>query len=120
MSALHLWEIGHPYYATEGCFYAPGNAQPHQEYASWRDFHEECGDDDLDMNLVYRWDWHGPDEDYAANRLDIFFIGQRKALPRSVFVEVTVEDEPEIREWLKVRADHMRSVWEPLLDGFAA
>ena len=119
----HLWEIDHPYYATQGNYFKNGY---HVEYPSWADFVEDAGDDDLDMNLVYRWDWTVPDpRDYSINgelveplpaeTLDLFYVGQRKALHRSVSVIVQREDEPAIRQWLTIRAEHMRRVWEPLL-----
>lgn len=119
MSEQRLWEVDHPYYATEGNYFSNGY---HAEYASWAEFIEEQGDLDLDMNLVYRWDWQVPDpDDYEPDEkmppetLDLFYVGQRKALHRSVSVEIRREDEPAVREWLTVRAEHMRRVWEPLL-----
>lgn len=118
MSA-RLWEVDHPYYATQGNYFSNGY---HADYGSWADFIEDQGDLDLDMNLVYRWDWQVPNpDDYEADEelppetLDLFYVGQRKAIHRSVSVEVRREDEPAIREWLTVRAEHMRRVWEPLL-----
>ena len=116
----HLWEIDHPYYASQGNYLSN---DCHTDYPSWAEFVEAEGDSDLDMNLVYRWDWQVPDpEDYdlpgetlPPETLDLFYVGQRKALHRSVSVEVRREDEPAVREWLTVRAEHMRRVWEPLL-----
>lgn len=115
-----LWETDHPYYAEEGNYYSNGC---HAEVETWTDFLSDFGDDDLDMNLVYRWDWnvpdpndYGDDEEVPTESLSIFYVGQRKALLRSVAVS-TVErsEEPEIRAWLAVRAEHLRKVWEPLL-----
>lgn len=115
----HLWEIPHPYYATQGNYFSN---DCHETYDSWAEFIESEGDSDLDMNLVYRWDWTVPDPDdwddddvLPAETLDLFYVGQRKALHRSVSVTIQREDEPAVREWLTVRAEHMRKVWEPLL-----
>lgn len=115
-----LWDIDHPYYATQGNYFSNDY---HAEYDSWTEFLAEQGDMDLDLNLLYRWDWQVPDPDYyeageelPAETLDLFYVGQRKAIHRSVSVEVKREDEPAIREWLLIRAEHMRKVWEPLLD----
>jgi len=118
---MRLWEVDHPYYPSQGNYFSN---DCHTDYASWAEFMEEEGDSDLDMNLVYRWDWQVPaPDDYIpfdaplpAETLDLFYVGQRKALHRSVSVEVRREDEPAIREWLTVRAEHMRRVWAPLLD----
>lgn len=116
----HLWEIDHPYYAAHGNYFS---IECHERYPSWAQFFEWEGDLDLDMNLVYRWDWTVPDpsdydedEEMPAETLDLFYVGQRKAKLRSVSVVVQREDEPAIRKWLTIRAEHIRKVWEPLLD----
>ena len=123
----HLWEIDHPYYATEGNYFSNGC---HAVFESWADFLEAEGDADLDMNLVYRWDWKIADpSDYVDEdpgdipppALFIYYVGQRKALHRSVEIApMSEDDEPSVREWLTVRAQHMRLVWEPLLDEVSA
>lgn len=116
----HLWEVDHPYYASQGNYYAVGW---HTSYESWEEFISGEGDNDDDLNLVYRWDWEIPDpEDYDVESgevvppetFDIFYVLQRKAVCRSVSVAVRREDEPAIREWLAGRAAHMRLLWEPL------
>ena len=118
-----LKEFNHPYYAATGNFFS---TDCHTDYDSWGEFEESEGSSDLDMNLVYRWDWKAPDpDDYTGEEddvmpnhdtLEVFYIGQRKALARSVAVAVKDEDEPAVREWLTIRAEHLRKVWEPLLD----
>lgn len=127
----HLWEVNHPYYCSEGCYFASGSYLEwvHTNLGSWQDFLDEWGDTDLDMNLVFRWDWdradpddyeyemkEDPDFELPPDYLKVYFYLQRKAYGHSVYVEVTEEDESAVREWLKVRAEHMRSLWEPLLD----
>jgi hypothetical protein len=109
----HLWESDHPYYAAEGSYFATGW---HAEYESWADFIEEQGENDLDLNLLYRWDWEVPEPgDEPGESVALFFIHQRKACTRSARVAVTREDEPSVREYLTVRAAHLRTVWAPLL-----
>lgn len=115
-----LWDTNHPYYATEGSFFARGW---HSDFESWADFIAEQGDNDLDLNLLYRWDWETPDpsdyepgEEVPGETVALFFIHQRKACTRSARVAVSRGDEPAVRQYLTVRADHLRRVWEPLLD----
>lgn len=127
----HLWEIGHPYYGTAGCYYTPGTqwAEVHQDIDSWADFMGSWGDADEDYNLLYRWDWkktnpgdyeceleEDPDYELPGDTLELFYMLQRKAKPMSVFVKVTDEDEDAVREFLKGKAAHMRKLWEPLLE----
>ncbi len=104
-----LWEFDHPYYCQEGNFYA---RDCHQRYDSWTSFVSEEGDSDMDYNLLFRWDWITKGD---KNELRLYFQGQRKALCRSVYVSVEKTNEPAIRKWLTERADHMRSIWSPLL-----
>lgn len=94
----------HPYYATLGCYFSN---ECHHTAASWDEFMGNMGESDMDMNLLYRWDWQDQE-------LDLFFILQRKAIPLSYTVMVDSTDEPAIREWLDARWRHLRKVWTPL------
>lgn len=80
------------------------------------------------MNLLFRWDWDRSDpDDYTyeleenpefevpGDTLKLFYFMQRKARNMSIEVAVTEADEPAVREWLSIRAEHMRTLWEPLL-----
>lgn len=117
---MKLFEADHPYYATEGNYYSAGD-RDYYTYDSWDAFLSEWDDADLDMNLIYRWDWAVPDprdyegEPLPAETLNLYYMGQRKARAWSVHVEVNRDQEPEIRDWLKVRAQRIREIWEPLL-----
>lgn len=126
-----LWEYDHPYYASDGCYYTPGTKwhDVHTEYRSWRDFLDEWGDTDPDLNLVYRWDWDRPDPDDYRYELDndpsfvmpgdtlhIYFMLQRKAKPHSIAIDIIEAEEPAVRAWLTRRALTVRAIWAPLLD----
>jgi hypothetical protein len=123
----HLWDVSHPYYCNEGNYFTTAS-ECSTHYSRWQDFVAEQGDNDLDMNLVFRFDWEPPwkdgdpdnaiewqgDEYYRDSRLKLFYMGQRKGFYRWVTVDVCRADEPAVREWLQVRWDHMRTLWEPL------
>lgn len=105
----HLWEVEHDYYCAEGCYYS---SEPHNEFPSWEAFLDEEGDADLDMNLLFRWDW-----DRTEKTLKLYFMGQRKALPRSVFIRAMhADEEPSVRAWLAKRWTHLRNLWAPVGD----
>jgi hypothetical protein len=120
----HLWEAKHDYYCAEGNYYAPGNQQPFLEHESFDDFLSEESDADLDMNLVFRWDWHegtdydlpefNGDENQRNGKLFIFFMGQRKGLYRWAEVDVCRADEPKVIEYLMPRYRHLMKLWTPL------
>ena len=86
---------------------------------SWASFAEAEGDADLDYNLVYRWDWDAADESDPedADTLKIYFMGQRKALCRSVDVTVTRADEEAVRAYLFPRWKKLQDLWAPLSEG---
>ena len=123
MSGVRLSEVDHPYYCCEGNYYKAGH---HSRYDSWAEFVENGGllyDGDLDLNLLFRWDWIAPDPSLYAegeevsteHTLSLFFMIQRKGFNLSVDVEVTPDDEPAVRAWLEVRAQRMREMWAPLI-----
>ena len=110
----HLWNAAHPYYATEGNYFSNDCTV---EFASWEEFKTDGSwDSDVDMNLVYRWDWTkaNPEEGVDADTLNIFFVGQRKALHRSEHITITDADEPEVRAWLIERARTIAAIWAPI------
>ncbi len=140
--ALHLWEIDHPYYCSEGNYYKSGC---HTLFESWGEFATPTTvgamgfggnvlyDWDDDLNFLFRWDWDRADPaDYAYEReedpdfempgdtLLLFFMAQRKGRNMSAAVAVTEADEPAVRAWLEKKAEYMRMVWEPLLGTTAA
>lgn len=121
-----LWEVDHPYYCNEGNYYAPGNDQPFTTFKSWQDFLAEEDDADLDMNLLFRWDWPEGNEDvpnfngdvnYHNGKLLLFFMGQRKGLYRWVEVAVCRADEPAVIAYLTPRLQRLKDLWAPLILG---
>lgn len=117
---MHLWEINHSYYCSEGNYY---NNSCHTEYKSFADFLADYGDADMDMNMVFRWDWKESDPEtgennfngdinYRNGKLFLYVVGQRKALLTSKEIEVCRADEPAIIEYLKPRQEYMRALWE--------
>lgn len=134
-ATIPLWEPDHPYRAEEGNYRCPRNRRDevHQEHDSWAEFAYTSTDwmdpkgtyfdSDPDYNLLYRWDWHIPDpadyepgEEIPGQTLRLYFILQRKADCRSVFVHnVTAEDEPAVRAWLTERAKTIRAIWAPII-----
>jgi len=72
---------------------------------------------DKDMNLVFRFDWRAAGGSWNSgteDKLDLFIVGQRKGLYRSVSVFVKRSEEPDIRQWLRGRLVHLLKLWTPL------
>ena len=119
---MHLWEARHPYYCNEGNYYARESCEAY--YKTWASFVESEGDDDMDLNLVFRFDWDENDGEgdptfngdvyYRNGKLKLFYMGQRKGLYRWAIVEVCRADEPAVIEFLRPRWEHMQTLWAPL------
>lgn len=142
-TAKHLWEIDHPYYGPDHCYYANGYQArgDSSEFESWAEFAqpssqtptEDLGnllyDFDDDLNFLYRWDWKRSDPaDYEWEREDnpqfevpgdkllLFFMCPRKGRMVYAEVHVTEDDEGDVLAWLRLKAEYMRKMWAPLLD----
>jgi len=118
---MHLWEAEHPYYCNEGNYYSNDCGA---RYKRWSDFIASEGDADLDMNLVFRWDWvegedwgaepYEGDDNYRNGLFKVFFLGQRKGIYRYAVVEVCRADESAVLAYLRPRMAHMLALWSPL------
>ena len=115
----HLWEYEHPYGCAEGNWFANGW---HREYESWADFLDDHGPSDVDLNLVWRWDWESErdeetDEptDRPGTTLRLHIVQQRKAILQSVDVKVTPDDEPAVREFLAKHGTKIAALWAGVL-----
>lgn len=114
MSTTHLWEVDHPYYCNESNHHARGY---HTVHETWAEFAEGMGASDMDLNLLFRWDWkkHADDDDGPARDvLQTFWVMQRKGIFCCHEVTVTEADEPVVRSWLAERYHHLLRLWEPI------
>jgi hypothetical protein len=123
-SRRHLWEYDHPYYCGEATWYCGADGTfDHHRWSSWREFRHGTVfvDGDRDQNLLIRWDWlswrRHPDPSRRSDQPDelcLYFVIQRKPILCSHYIEVTDEDEPEVRMWLEECARTIGQIWEPI------
>lgn len=114
-----LARADHPYYCNESNYYSN---EPGQEYDSWDEYISAWGGNDMDLNLLFRWDWrdndpadYDPEDDVPESAvLYLFFVLQRKGIFLCNQVKVTDADEPAVREYLEGYWEHMKLLWEPL------
>ena len=114
----HLWEVDHPYYCEAGNYHSSDAAT---EWESWEAFIGSYRHADVDMNLVFRWDWHhqNPDDEGwgGGSWMFIGIMGQRKgAYWPHIIKNMKPEDEPEVREYLTRHLDTIKQLWAPLLE----
>lgn len=112
-SRPHLWEVRHPYYCATRSGYSRRN------YTTWTEFVADLGDRDIDMYLVFRWDWleesqFNGDVNCRNGSLTVFWMLQRNGEYQWTEIKVCRADEPAIREWLQVRLYHLLTLWVPL------
>lgn len=100
-----LYEADHPYYCATGCYWASVRVAA-LRYASWAAFFRKYDDADVDMNLIWRWDW-------IEDELTLYMMHQRHARPTSHTIRVTHEDEPAIRAYLAKHWARMQEIWAP-------
>lgn len=118
----HLWEIDHPYYCKIENYFSNDSVSHHD---TWDSFHECEDDEDMDLNLIFRWDWEidhedfddeiddSNDEKFDNNHvLKLFYMTQRKGIFRTVIIKVKKEDEEKIKKFLKPRWRKMKKLWE--------
>lgn len=111
-----LWEIKHPYYCSTF-------EDEESAYKSFDNFLKEAADEDLDLNLIFRWDWSEQDEDdennfngdiyYRNGQLTLFYVSQRKARFRSCCIDVCRADEDSVKDFLENRWAKIKELWEP-------
>lgn len=124
-TGLHLWEFDHPYYCAEATWYKRSDGGfDHERWPSWAEFRDNTvfTDGDRELNFLVRWDWiswrrhadPGLRSD-SPDILELYFVIQRKGFLCSHYIEVTDDDEPEVRAFLTECATAMVSTWAPLL-----
>lgn len=119
MTERHLWDFDHPFYCSDAM--RCGEWETHTSFDTWANFKDEASalyEGDRDMNYLVRWDWHSSKLDPSWDEQDLLslaFVLQRKGILITVDIRVTDEEEPEIRDWLKVCARTVQDTWSPLL-----
>ncbi len=120
----HLWEIDHPYYATDGTI---------TDEDSFAALKATVDGSDEDMNLVYRWDWfdasqpihddlHIDGEDRSTEKFSVHMLLPRKGRFWTVTCPIEKHQEFEVIEWLSGPRclGHLRRLWEPVMDSLPA
>ncbi|KYG38143.1 hypothetical protein [Bacillus gaemokensis] len=108
-----MLQVNHQYYCLESGY-------NHESFDSWQDFIDTWGSDvDMDYNLLFRWDWKPTDEiqpELYPERVELFFMHQRRGDYSSVFVKVSKADEEAIRKFIAPRWEHMKKLWTPFAE----
>lgn len=114
----HLWETEHPYYCEESNYFV-GYDKTVVEYGSWAEWWEANESYDIDLNLVFRWDWRAKDGEWGekgwvSDRLTFNIMGQRKGLYRTDVIWVSRDDEAAVMAYLETVWAKIKDIWSPL------
>jgi len=117
MSILKNLSIDHPYYASDSNFYSNEASTRWETMTEFLDEFECC---DIDMNLIYRWDFHNRSDDEDGSKVgryyaEIFIIKQRKGIYAPQHINHVNEKEAE--RFVKFAAKHwqrLQEMWKPI------
>jgi len=114
----HLWEVEHDYYCHEENFFSNDTVDHCESIDEFMTVHAGA---DMNMNLIFRWDWIEEDPTFNGDVhfrngvLKVFWMLQRKGIYRCTTVAVCRADEPKVIAFLEPRRQHLLALWEPLV-----
>ena len=106
----------HDYYCSDSAHH---NLGFETDYKNFKDFYNEMGNSDDDMNLVFRFDIKTRDEneivgDTSKYFMEIFMVHQRKGRFVPFFIENVYETDFElIKEYLERKYAKIQQIWSP-------
>lgn len=121
---MKLYEVKHPYYCeSQNYFQRMDSAtETYFRFDCWESFHKEAKDWDDDWNYLFRWDWEpewiDEDGEYESipEHLKLYFFRQRKGFHVTMHINVTKEDEPQVKEYLIQKSKNLKATWFPILN----
>ena len=106
----------HDYYCSDNSYY---RLNFETNYKTFKDFYNEMGNADCDMNLVFRFDIKSRDEneiegDTSKYFMEIFMVHQRKGRFVPFFIENVYETDFELmKEYLQRKYAKIQQIWSP-------
>lgn len=112
MSKENLY-VEHDY--ADGCSDSNFHSgEPRTEYDSVSDFLEDYDDNDIALNLVFRWDIL-KDEDTGHMSAMIFIMYQRKGIFDPIVIKnISESDFEKLGSYLKKHWKYLKEIWEPI------
>jgi hypothetical protein len=116
MEKLELKDYEHSYYCSGNNYYS---RDPEQSYNNWNEFiavwdkPEDWTKDDIDYNLIFRWDIQ-QNEESKEFYLELFFMKQRKGIFAPILIRNLKEDDLDsIQLLLEKHWEYLNHLWEP-------
>lgn len=105
MAHIPLWELsedGRP------CVFADNETR----FATWSEFREHVDTFDDHLNVVIWWDWDPPNDEDPGDNFAVMLALPSRERVANLNVDVTRDQEPEIRAWLNTRLDRLIGWWQ--------
>lgn len=108
--------VKHDYYCSDTAYNKLGFET---NFKNFKDFYEDMGKSDDDMNLVFRFDIKTHDEkevegDMAKYFMEIFMVHQRKGRFVPFLIENVYEKDFDlIKEYLERKYTKIKQIWSP-------
>ena len=108
--------VEHDYYCSDSAYH---NLGFQTDYKKFKDFYDEMGNSDDDMNLVFRFDIKTRDENEIEGEtskyfMEIFMVHQRKGRFVPFFIENVYETDFELmKEYLQRKYHKIQQIWSP-------
>ena len=106
----------HDYYCSDNSCY---RLNFETNYKTFKDFYNEMGNADCDMNLVFRFDIKQKDTDITDSEnpeyyMEIFMVHQRKGRFVPFYIENVYEEDFELlKEYLEKKYLKIQQIWNP-------
>lgn len=109
--------VEHPYYCSDSNYYERNSIK----YETMSDFLADWMDNDVDMNLCFRWDVFEKEDDEenktGAYRAKIFIMHQRKGKFQPIIIDSFDQSEADqFIEYLEKHKNKIMQLWSPLVD----
>lgn len=115
ITTLEDLAVVHPYYCNTSNFF---NNDATGHFETCKEFLENFGDMDIDMNHCFRWDVALKEESQPelGYKAYVFLILQRKGIFTPVTIDsISEEDVEAFVAYLQKHADHHKMMWQPFV-----
>ena len=102
--------VDHPYYCHENNYH---NNESQEDWDTMSAFLDEYEDQDLDMNLVFRWDVHRKDDGTYSALICIMQQRRGRYYPQRIR-SVVEADVPRLVAYLQKHHAQLQQLWAPL------
>ena len=115
-TVAELAKIKHPYYCSSSNYYSNDAAA---FFTTMTDFLNEHEDDDIDMNLCFRFDVREREDDNGAPLgiydAEVFILHQRNGIFRPCYIERFTDSEVQrFIEYAEKHFETLLAMWKPL------